>query len=189
MNYSWNEYYKLTKNRLPSPLLVQAITFINKKETALDLGTGALVDSKYLLTQGFEVVAVDKEKPPEEIMNDRFKFVQNSFRDYDFPRNTFDLINAQFALPFNGKESFNLIWERLLSSLKLGGIFVGQFFGLEDEWNVPDTKLVFHSKEQVEKLLNGLEVLELKEINKDGKLANGRPKHWHFFNVIARKKA
>jgi len=47
--------------------------------------------------------------------------------------------------------------------------------------------LVFHSKNQVEELLSELEVLKLEEVDKDGKLANGSPKHWHIFHIIARR--
>lgn len=183
----WQKYYEDTKSKPPSKLVVEALSFVNNKSKALDLGAGALVESKYLLSQGFEVVAVDQEKFPENIPNDKFKFIQSAFKDYEFPRDNFDLITAQFSLPFNGKDGFDSLWNKIMASLNPEGIFTGQLFGLNDEWNVPESELIFHSKEQVEHLLLGMEVLKLEEIDKDGKLSNGNPKHWHVFHIIARK--
>jgi len=73
-------------------------------------------------------------------------------------------------------------------SLALGGIFAGQLFGTQDEWNTPQRDMTFHSKEEVLKSLSGMEVLHFVEANKEGSLANGLPKHWHVFHIIARKK-
>ena len=185
----WQKYYDDTKNKQPAKILVEALSFVENKNRALDLGAGALVDSGYLLSLGFEVVAVDREKFPEQIVDEKFSFVQSSYNDYEFPEDSFDLISAQFSLPFNGADGFEVLWQKIISSLKPGGVFVGQLFGLNDEWNNSETKLVFHSKKQVEDLFAGLEILKLVEIERDGKLASGEPKHWHLFNIIVRKKA
>lgn len=182
----WQGYHEDTKSKPPSKLLVEALSFVENKSKALDLGAGALVDSKYLLSLGFEVIAVDQEKFIE-IPDDKFRFVKSLFNEYEFPNNNFDLISAQFSLPFNGKEGFNILMGKLIASLKPKGIFTGQLFGLNDEWNTPESELVFHSKNQVIELLSGMEVLKLEEVDKDGKLSNGTPKHWHIFNIIARK--
>lgn len=183
----WQKYYEDTKSKPPAKLLVEALSFVDNKVRALDLGSGALVDSKYLLSLGFEVVAVDQENYAEEIVDDKFRFICSSFADYQFPQDSFNLINAQFSLPFHGQDAFEMLWKRIIAALKHNGVFVGQFFGLNDEWNVDETKLIFHSKNQIESLLKGLEVLKLVEIEKDGVLANGKTKHWHTFHVIVRK--
>jgi len=167
--------------------LLEALSYVENRYKALDLGVGALVESKYLLSQGFEVIAVDQEKFSEELSNTGFKFIQSSFKDYEFPKDAFDLITAQFSLPFNGKSDFKVLWSKIVVSLKSGGVFVGQLFGINDEWNVDGSELAFHSKEEVKELLTGLEVLKLEEVDKDGKLSNGNPKHWHVFHIIARK--
>lgn len=183
----WKKYYENTKNKPPSKLLLEALSFVQNKSKALDLGAGALVASKYLLSEGFEVVAVDQEKCVDMISDEQFAFIQSTFQEYEFPKNTFDFITAQFSLPFNGREGFGILWDKIVSSLTPGGVFVGQLFGLNDEWNVPDSKLVFHSSQEVEEMLFGMEVLKLEEIDKDGKLANGSPKHWHVFHIVARR--
>ena len=48
--------------------------------------------------------------------------------------------------------------------------------------------MVFLSKEQVLNLFNEFEILEFQETEKDGQTALGKIKHWHLFNIIAKKK-
>src|ERR1041385_8620805 len=100
----WQGFYEETKNRPPPRQLLEALSYVENKSKALDLGAGALVGSKYLLSRGFDVVAVDQERFPEEIANEKFNFIQSLFKDYKFPKNNFDLVTAQFSLPFNGKD-------------------------------------------------------------------------------------
>jgi hypothetical protein len=45
------------------------------------------------------------------------------------------------------------------------------------------------TREQAEALLRDLEVLELIEEDQEGQLANGTPKHWHVFHILARRPA
>lgn len=186
---NWQKHFEDTKSNPPSKLLVEALSFVTNNSKALDLGAGALTGSKHLVSLGFEVVAVDQE-PFEEIISDtQFEFIKSTFLDYEFPKSHFDLITAQFSLPFNGAAGFEILWEKIISSLTPGGIFTGQLFGLNDEWNVPESTLVFHSREQVEHLLSSIEILKLEEKEWDGILANGVPKHWHVFHIIARQRS
>ena len=119
--------------------------------------------------------------------HDKVEYVISSFDNYAFPENKFDLVSAQFSLPFNSPQDFNDVFNNIIKSLKAGGIFVGQLFGERDQWNNPETGMTFHTREQVEELLKGLEVLELKEEEKDEKPVVGDIKHWHIFHIIARK--
>ena len=49
--------------------------------------------------------------------------------------------------------------------------------------------MVFLSKVQVLDLFKDLfEIIEFNEIEKDGKTGLGKIKHWHIYNVIAKKK-
>ena len=71
----------------------------------------------------------------------------------------------------------------------MNGYFVGNFFGLNDSWAEIKEQMVFLSKEQVLDLFkDSFEILEINEIEKDGKTGLGKIKHWHIFNVIAQKK-
>ena len=187
MNDDWIKYHQLTKDRVPSPLLKEALSFVKDKNTALDLGAGALVDSKFLLSTGFKkVVAVDIV-PFELVINDpKFIFVKSSFSDYNFPVKEFDLINANFALPFSDPENFNPVWTKMINSLVVGGIFSGQLFGINDGWST-DTSMSFHTIDEVNKLLVDMEVIKLEEVEKDGSIATGGTKHWHIFPLILKR--
>lgn len=69
------------------------------------------------------------------------------------------------------------------------GYFVGNFFGPNDSWTKIKEKMVFLSREQILDLFkDDFKILVLDEIEKDGKTALGKMKHWHTYNVIAKKK-
>ncbi len=187
------DYIEKTKNNPPRPLLVKALEFIQHKNNALDLGAGAFVDTKYLLKEDFKhVVALDRSALALEIYEnlpkDKVDYTISTFANYDFPVETFDLINAQFSLPFNPPDSFTVMFEKLSRALATGGIFTGQFFGDRDEWNTPESGMTFHSLAAVKKLLADLETIYFEEEEKDEKPVIGAMKHWHIFHVIARRK-
>lgn len=187
--FDWEEFYRHTKERPPWPLLVRAASLVSQKNDALDLGSGAGRDTRYLLAQGFSVTAVDSSPEAVAILQtlpqERLRIIQSSFADLEF--GSYDLINAHFALPFAGKAHFHLVFARLKQALRPGGIFAGQFFGINDAWNVPGSNLTFVTREQAEELLRGLEIIELKEEDVDSHVADGSPKHWHVFHILARK--
>ena len=69
------------------------------------------------------------------------------------------------------------------------GYFVGNFFGLNDSWTKIKKEMTFLSKEQTLDLFeNSFEIINFNEIEKDGKTGLGKMKHWHIYNVIAKKK-
>ncbi len=187
----WSDYYKATQSKPPRPLLVKALEYVNNKVKAIDIGGGALNDTKYLLDQGFEVTVIDKsplvEQEAKKIPNNKLQAITTSFEDFSFSNEEYDLASAMFALPFTSPTHFNEVLEKIKRSLKKGGIFCGQFFGDRDEWNI-NPKMTFHTKAEVENLLKDLEVISFKEDEKEDKTATGGMKHWHIFHIIARKK-
>ena len=48
--------------------------------------------------------------------------------------------------------------------------------------------MVFFFYVEVIKLFSSFEIINFKEVEKNGKTALGVEKHWHVFNVIAKKK-
>lgn len=49
--------------------------------------------------------------------------------------------------------------------------------------------MVFLSKEQVLELFkNSFDIVEFNEIEKEGKTGLGKMRHWHIYNVMAKKK-
>lgn len=188
----WKNYFNKHRNRKPREQLIRAVSFCVNKENALDIGAGTLVETKYLLENGFKnVVAIDDFSEAkliaESIKDDRLDFQPVSFQDFKFPQNKFDLINAQYALPFYGQKDFSNFIKTVVDSLAVDGIFVGQFFGIKDGWNTPESDLVFNTKEEILSFFADLKVIELVEEEKDAKTASGEDKHWHVFHFIVQK--
>ena len=67
------------------------------------------------------------------------------------------------------------------------GYFVGNFFGLNDSWVNIKPKMTFLSKEEVLALFKDFDIVDFKEIERDGKTAIGKIKHWHTYEIIAKK--
>lgn len=186
----WEAFYRATKETPPSSLLVKALDEVKKKDKAIDIGAGALKDTKFLLEHGFDVTAVDREGAllgmAEAVGSEKLHPVVAAFDEFPFPESEYDLASAMYALPFNPPDTFEAVLTRIKASLAPGGIFCGQFFGDHDQWSA-DPKMTFHTKDQVEKLMEDMEVVRLEEREWDGRTADGNPKHWHVFDVIARK--
>jgi trans-aconitate methyltransferase len=178
----------------PRPLLLKAAALVDRKEHALDVGAGALNATKYLLSAGFShVTALDAsphaQKAAEEIPRQQVTFVLSRFEDFPFPANSYDLVNAEFSLPFMNRGNFESVFPKLLNSIRGGGIFTGQLFGTNDSWNVENSGMTFHTRPQVEAFFSAFELIHLEEEDHPGTTKLGEPKHWHIFHIIASGKA
>lgn len=143
----------------------------------------------WLLDQGFDVVANDMESEALEIVRSRapsdarLTYLPGRFEDIELPGA--DVIVAGFSLFFLPQADFMIFWRRIVAALRPGGVFAGQFLGVDDDW--ADRGYTALTRPEVERLLEGLEVLSLDEANQDGETSLREPKHWHVFHVVARK--
>jgi len=174
----------------PRPLLIKAAALVARREHALDAGAGALNATNYLLSAGFgHVTAVDAspraQKLAEELPREQVTFVLSRFEDFEFTENHYDLVNAEFCLPFMNREHFVPVFTRTLRSVRGGGIFTGQLFGTNDSWNVENSGMTFHTRAAVEVFFHKFELLQLEEEDHPGTTKLGEPKHWHIFHIIA----
>ncbi len=184
----WEKYQKNTATGQPRPLLVEAISYVSQKNVAMDFGAGALNDTQFFLESGFkEVIALDITPQFKEIVvpnGTNFVYVEKAFDQYEFAPTYFDIISAQYSLPFMSDSVFLKVWDRLRIGLKNGGIFTGQLFGLRDDWAQREG-MTFYGEDDIKKLINGLEVIVCKEQEFTEEIA--RKKHWHYFDLIVRK--
>ena len=181
--FLWGAYAHHNPSPAPRKWLIKAADTA-RNGRVLDIGAGNLRDTRHLLVRGFPVDAVDPKKPTR-IPNDKhFIFNQSAIEEYDIKPNTYDLINAQFVLPFIKDDAALLT--RIKRGLKKSGIFVGQFFGKHDEW-VEDPDLHFYTKKEVLRLLERFRIISLVEEKKDFNTMDGKKKYWHTLEFIVKK--
>lgn len=171
----------------PWPILVEAINMLQEKNSALDLGAGAMVETRYMVESGFQrVVAVDEMQCDSFLHNEKLQhitFICKMVEDYEFPVESFDLVSALFVLPFLKKSKLPRVTEGIRGSLKEGGIFVGTFFGPED-YRARNPKIsALEEKDVIKQLLFNFDVIS--NIEKKGKKETDEL--FHVFWFIARK--
>jgi SAM-dependent methyltransferase len=186
------DYYKNTKDAEPHSNVIKFMQINPKEGNAVDLGCGVGRDTVFLLKNGWNVLSIDKnntEKIIAEKLNQeelkRFKFRTQKFEENKLEKN--NLVVANFSIPFCNKQYFNNFWNEITNSISKDGYFVGNFLGLNDSWVNTKDKMTFLSREQIMDLLKQFEIIDFEEIEEDGKTAVGVEKHWHVFNVIAKK--
>ncbi|HKV89186.1 MAG TPA: class I SAM-dependent methyltransferase [Candidatus Dormibacteraeota bacterium] len=178
-----------TAGQPPWPSLQRAAALFPRPGEALDIGAGAGRDTRHLLEGGWRVTAVDSSPSAIEALG---RLPQRNLRivasaAQDFAPSSYDLVNAQFSLPFVAPAAFEPTVERMKCCVKPGGVLAMTFFGPHDEWNTPDSRLTFTTRQEIERLFAGWELIELTEAEEDGRVATGGPKHWHTFQLIARR--
>ena len=190
----WPRFNAAQGDRPPRPLLVEALGLAGPGDgrAAIDLGCGAGVETRALLDAGWEVTAIDGAPTTQEHVlattggagAGRLTIRTCEFASLDGLPDA-DLVYAGYSLPFAAPGAFAAVWQMVRSCLRPGGWFVGNFFGDHDSW-AGVREGTFLPREQALRLLEGLEVVRFEEEDEDGQAFSG-PKHWHVFDVIARR--
>lgn len=187
---NWQQYYQQTRDGEVFSLLPRALLYSVPNQRALDLGAGALRNTRYLLEYGFEVTAVDSAPEfldeAQNIDTPSFRAVQSTYTSFDYPANRYGLVVAAWALPFTDSRTLDDVVSRTLASLAPGGVFCGNFYGPEDGWSHIED-MTFVDEMKLRELFAQLEILSFEEIKRQGKTAAGTQKQWHYYNLIARK--
>jgi len=190
----WHHYYQkaLTKKHAPR---TEFCININKSscKVAVDIGCGTGGDIAYLANEGYQVYGVDINAEAIAICHDRFannelvSTTRARFENYDYPRCGIVIANA--SLFFAEPTLFQITWQGIVDSIAEGGVFAGDFMGLNDSWAVgyrsattPLTRL------EVEALFSNFEIIRFHERDELGKTSIGKTKHWHTFSVVAVKR-
>lgn len=188
------KYYNNTESEKPRINVQYLIEKVKcKPDKAIELGCGAGNDTVYLIKNNWNVLAIDKEDVEARIAKrlnkeelEKFRFQRQDFESIELEK--CNLIVANYCLPFCNKYKFEELWYKIKFSILDKGYFVGNFFGLNDSWNGAKPEMVFLSREKVIDLFKDFEIIVFKEIEKDALTGLGKMKHWHIFNVIAKKK-
>lgn len=196
---AWDDYYHNTLSATdPYHTLELALQYFEKEDKtsglAVDLGTGTGRDSLFLLKKGWHVLSIDAESLAIDIILqraeteklDNLEVMISSFSDMLLPDNI-DLVNASYSLPFCSPDNFPKCWQKITDHLAIGGRFSGHFFGDQDDW-ASDPFLTIHTQEQMLQLFKDNFAIEYLKIDNDiSATADGQQKHWHVFNVVAKK--
>jgi trans-aconitate methyltransferase len=195
----WLAYYDAVVGRPPRGTLLAALARFDaeapatSQRFAVDLGCGEGRDTVELLRRGWRVLGIDGE--PEgiarllarpDINAEQLDTQVARFETVTLPE-AVDLINASFSLPFCPPEHFPELWSKIVAALRTGGRFCGQLLGDRDSW-ATYPYLNHHTREQVETLLQPFAVEEFEEEDHPGKTALGEQKHWHLYQIVARKR-
>ena len=194
MASDWSEFYTAQAGRSVRPTFVAGLDARDglPPGRAIDLGCGDGVETRELLERGWRVLAIDADDgvedrvhaaigeiadlPPVEIWNRSFETL-TGLPEADF-------VYAGFALPFCDVSHFPYLWADIREALQPDAVFAGEFFGPDDDW-FGRPGMNFHDGAGVERMLSGLDVVQIVEDNRDGLSFEG-PKHWHVFHVVAR---
>ncbi len=189
----WSEYYEATSARQPRGLLVETLTkFGDFAGFAIDLGCGAGIETAALLRRGWRVLAIDSQPEALAMTSARVAFDQQtrletqiaSFAQVHLPPAY--LVWAGLSLPFCPPTHFGRLWAEIVTSVRAGGRFAGDFFGPNHVWADND-QMTFHRKDRLLELLQPFASESLTEEEGERPTALQGIQHWHGFAVIARK--
>ena len=184
----WTNYQNKTYGDNVCKLLIEFIDKY-KVDNAIDLGCGSGNETVYMVKNGIQVLAIDRQLNQDFILNrlsdDEKKlisFMESSFEDIELPKTR--LLTAFFSIPFCNPNSFDELWDKIYDSIEDNGYFVGQLFGDRDAWNVVDSINTFPI-EKVKEYLKKYNIIKLEEVEYVRESDN---KKWHFYDIIAQKK-
>src|SRR5579883_1577788 len=192
----WQNYYERTAGRPPRRTLLTALDRFGatpRGAVAVDLGCGDGRDTVELLRRGWTVLAIDAEPAAIERLLARSDLPQGAtlttriarFEETRWP--AADLVNASFSLPLCPPDRFAELWARIVAALQPEGRFAGQLFGIRDEWGGKHG-MTFLDRAPIDRLLRDFMVEMLEEEESDTQTPYGKPKHWHLFHIVARKR-
>jgi tellurite methyltransferase len=188
----WSAFYDAVAERPPHDTLLGALDRFDTPGFAVDLGCGDGRDTVELLRRRWRVLALDGQEEAIRRLRERVgpraaERLDSRVARFEAARwPEADLVNSSFALPFCPPGYFDDVWRRVRGSIRLNGRFSGQLFGERDEWR-GTRDMTFHSRNDVDALLEGLELERFDEVEEDGQTATGTAKHWHVFHIVARR--
>lgn len=193
-NRKWAAYSKKTAIYTARKITLAAIEKFSRRAfvgTAIDIGCGSGNDSAELLSRGWQVYAIDSAASVIDGVNKRlgsnrkFKARQGDIRLLRLPKA--DLIIGNYLIPFIPPHEVAKVWQKIITALKPGGRFVGQFLAPQDTWVTTSRNVSSVSRAELRQLCKSVKVEHLVEHKKRERTASGKLKKWHYFEVMLRK--
>jgi trans-aconitate methyltransferase len=190
----WAVYNAGQRERAVRPLLTEVLALAGegRGRHAVDLGCGAGVESLALLEAGWTVHALDNDGASlAQLRQETAEELQHMLHTQVADLNELpglpdaDLIYAGYALPYTRPARFASMWATVLRGLRPGGWLAVNLFGDRDSW-ADNPEETFLTEADARALFVGLDIERFDVEDEDGMAFSG-PKHWHVFNVIARR--
>lgn len=195
---AWDTYAHQTADSItPQRTLMIALDYYQKDQkksgNAVDLGSGTGKDTLYLLKNKWNVLAIDFSAKAIEILEKRSESYSTQlqtevvdFLEMELPDHI-DLINATYSLPFVAPNQFLQVWNNIDEHLRSGGYFVGNFFGTDDDFSEVNNQVTILSEQQIRCLFRHYNIKYFQERKINSNNINGQQKHWHIWDVVAKK--
>ena len=185
-------YAKHGRERGPSTIIVEAVSHLGVSNgIALDVGAGSLSSSKYLLSAGFMVDAVDPDPYTAEraarLDNPRLRLYPTDVRGMNIAPNSYSLAVAIHVLHLLPRHDLGVVLRAVVDSLTEHGILCVTFLGTRDAWARTPRLATVLRRDELTALIGGLVVIRLDELEYDDVDVVGRPKRWHTYRCILRK--
>lgn len=188
---SWEAYFDATARMPLHPLYRTLEPYLPTSGSAVELGSGNGPGPLFLIEKGLEVLAIDGQglalaslfNRATEASRQRLTCRVARLQDVVLPPERAEVLVAGYCLFFLTPTDFARVWPMVRDAVRPGGLIMGQFLGRNDDWA---TRHLAHSRDQVNDLLGGFELLSLEEAERDGHTSQGLPKHWHVYHWIVR---
>jgi len=195
----WSRYYAVTVDRPAWDTVKLAIGLFASGDAdgagprlAVDLGCGGGRDARELLRAGWRVLAVDREPAAIEVLKaatppELRPSLETRVADLaavDVP--ACDLVNASLSLPFLAEDLFWPTWERVLTSLRVGGRVAAMLFG-DHDGSASDPSMTCPPPQRIRESLSSFEIEHWLDSEEDTQTALGEPHHFHLVEVVARR--
>jgi len=192
---SSEQFHKVTQGEPPRELAKKIIKYLDKDRLILDCGSGAGNDTIFFASQGYKVIALDKET---KILENRLKNLSD-IKDsitviksniMDFEIGGIDCFYSSLTLSFLSKKDFYALWNDIRNKLKKHTVIGINIFGNRDEWYRDTDEMTFMDQKEFTSLFIDFTILESSENERIGTCMgeNGetKKKKWHIFECIAK---
>ena len=190
---TWHDYLAKIKTKPHREILEKVVELLPKDILcAVECGCGVGNNSQFLIDNGLNVHAFDKDSNAVNLC--RMRFINESnfaiclsdLDTYIYPSNGLVIADSSFFV-CNPKR-FEICWHNLARSIQLGGLFCGDFLGLNDSYakQDPDNVLAL-SEADIRRYFSSFEIIDWHERNRSGVNFQGEEINRHSHTLLARK--